>query len=115
MRLTAESVAVESDEEGFELLVRTEEGDTLSIDIQSCVLAFYESVQKEIGWYAAEAEQARADIATGTFSARTGVLSSIADQDASQASSGDDLSSDEAEAYPVGHRKWWALQDGVGE
>lgn len=77
-------VSIDIDEQGFELVLDTDSGE-FRVNIQMVALKLHDLVRREIGPYAAEAEQARADIATGTFSVRAEILELITDQDSGYA------------------------------
>ena len=55
----ADAVTVRSDEQGYELFIETDEGDNITVNIQSVVLDFYAAVQREVRPYVLEAESAR--------------------------------------------------------
>lgn len=61
----ADDIRVDSDERGFSLVIDTDEGDKLFVDIQAVVLEFYDRVRSDIGPYAAEAENARSAVSRG--------------------------------------------------
>ncbi len=79
--IRADRITVGEDEGHYTLDIETDEGDRLRVDIHGVVLKFYDDVRREIGPYAYEADMARRDIATGTFSVRAEMLGAIADQD----------------------------------
>jgi hypothetical protein len=57
---TADAARVDSDEQGFGLVIDTDEGDKLYINIHSVALDFYDSVRVEMRGWVAEADMARA-------------------------------------------------------
>lgn len=61
----AESVYVDDDEGRFQLHVHTSDGDHLIFDIHASALEFYDNVDKMIGDYGREADQARRTVAAG--------------------------------------------------
>jgi hypothetical protein len=63
--LTADAVRVDSDEKGFALIIDTDEGDKLYVNIHACALDFYDSVRVEMRGWVAEADMARAAVAAG--------------------------------------------------
>jgi hypothetical protein len=63
--LTADAVRVDSDEKGFGLIIDTDEGDKIYVNIHGCALDFYDSVRVEMRGWVAEAESARAAVAAG--------------------------------------------------
>lgn len=65
LHTTADSVRVDSDERGFELVIETEDGDRITVNIQPCALDFYASVQGQMRGWILEAESARAAIRAG--------------------------------------------------
>ena len=62
---TADAVRVDSDERGFALIIDTEDGDKLYVNIQPCALDFYDSVRNEMRGWVIEADQARLAVAAG--------------------------------------------------
>jgi hypothetical protein len=62
---TADAVRVDSDEQGFGLVIDTDEGDKLYINIHRCALDFYDSVRVEMRGWVAEADMARAAVNAG--------------------------------------------------
>ena len=62
---TADAVRVDSDERGFALVIDTEDGDKLYVNIQPCALEFYDSVRNEMRGWVAEADSARLAVAAG--------------------------------------------------
>ena len=63
--LTADAVRVDSDERGFDLIIDTEDGDKICVNIQRCALDFYDSVRNQMRQWVAEAENARAAVNAG--------------------------------------------------
>lgn len=59
LHTTADKVTVRSDEQGYELFIETDEGDNITVNIQSIVFDFYAAVQREVRPYVLEAESAR--------------------------------------------------------
>ena len=62
---TADAVRVEGDERGFGLIIDTDEGDKVYVDIHNVALEFYDSVRVEMRGWVAESEDARAAVAAG--------------------------------------------------
>lgn len=63
--LTADAVRVDSDEKGFALIIDTDEGDKVYVNIHACGLEFYDSVRVEMRGWVHEADLARAAVASG--------------------------------------------------
>ena len=63
--LTADAVRMDDDEGKIAIIVDTDEGDKVYINIHSVALEFYASVQANLRPYALEAEHARAAVQSG--------------------------------------------------
>ena len=65
--LKADAIRVDPDERGFALIIDTDEGDKLYVEIPGTLAAldFYASVRSQMSGWAAEAESARAAVAAG--------------------------------------------------
>ena len=63
--LKADAIRVDTDEKGFALIIDTDEGDKLYVEMHGCALDFYASVRSEMSGWVAEAESARAAVAAG--------------------------------------------------
>jgi hypothetical protein len=62
---TADAIRVDSDEQGFGLIIDTDEGDKIYVNIHSVALEFYDSVRVEMRGWVAEADMARAAVNAG--------------------------------------------------
>jgi len=63
---TADAARIDEHRDGrIAIIVDTDEGDKLYVDIHSVALDFYASVQRDLRPYALEAEHARAAVAAG--------------------------------------------------
>lgn len=63
---TADHARIDEHQDGrVAIIVDTDEGDKLYVDIHDCALDFYASVQADLRPYALEAEHARAAVGAG--------------------------------------------------
>lgn len=65
LNITADSVKVDDDEGRIVLIVETDEGDTVTVNIHNVALEFYADVQRKLRPYALEADDARRAVAAG--------------------------------------------------
>jgi len=63
--LTASSIRIDEDEGRFVLLIDSDEEDTITVNIHSIALDFYQDVQRELRPWFLEAEHARQAVAAG--------------------------------------------------
>lgn len=70
--LTADSVTVEQEEQGIELVIETEGGDTVRVNVQACVFDFHRAFMREVHSYVLEAEHARRSLPIDSHDADLG-------------------------------------------